>query len=283
MIRPPLRIAIAGLGAAGLSVARRLVEGHVPGARLVAVSARRPDDALRRLAPPGDDRHDLALGAVTVVGVAELALHADVVVEALPPQLFRAVAEPAVLAGRTLVPLSVGALAVEHADLLELAERTGATIVVPTGAVGALDLLRAAAESRITSVSLISRKPPASLADASGRLPSGEPAGDLREPVRVFAGTARQAIKAFPANANVAAALSLAGIGLERTLVEIWADPTVSRNVHRVAAAAESASFTLQVEAHPSLDNPRTSRIAGDSVLSAIRALTRASSSNSER
>lgn len=275
MMRRPLRIGVAGLGGAGLAIARRLLEGHVPGARLAAVSARRLDEVRGRLARPDDDaRRGPALDALAVVDVADLAAQVDVVVEALPPHLFRAVAEPAVSAGRILIPLSVGALAVEHADLFERARESGATIIVPTGAVGALDLLRAAGESRILHVGLISRKPPAGLAGADGRLATGERIGDLSEAVRVFAGTAREAIKAYPANANVAAALSLAGIGLDRTRVEIWADPQVSRNVHRVDVEAESASFMLQVEAHPSLDNPRTSRIAGDSVLSALRGLT---------
>ncbi len=269
-----LRIAVAGLGGVGAAIARRLLDDAIPGARLVAVSSRRDEDVEERLfAGPDPARRRAA--TVSNVDLAALASLADVVVEALPPRLFRGVAEPALAAGRTLVPLSVGALVVGNPDLFDLADRTGAEIVIPTGAIGALDLVRTVAESGITRAKLVSRKPPRALANADGRFASGEPAADLRQSVRVFAGSARAAVEAYPANSNVAAALAIAGLGLERTEVEIWADQTVTRNVHRVEVEANGARFVLEVEGQPSPSNPRTSRIAGDSVVAALRDLAR--------
>jgi aspartate dehydrogenase len=94
----------------------------------------------------------------------------------------------------------------------------------------------------------------------------------LTEALLVFEGTAREAARGFPANVNVAAALSLAGIGADRTQIAIWADPAVTRNVHRIDVEADSARFTLQIENVPS-ENPRTGRITALSVVALLRKL----------
>src|SRR5207302_9151148 len=91
-------------------------------------------------------------------------------------------------------------------------------------------------------------------------------------PICVFSGSAREAAAGFPANVNVAAALSLAGIGPERTRMEIWADPTVDRNCHTIEVEADSARFTLTIENIPS-ENPRTGKIAALSALACLRKL----------
>jgi aspartate dehydrogenase len=94
----------------------------------------------------------------------------------------------------------------------------------------------------------------------------------LNEPKLVFSGTAREAAAGFPANVNVAAALALAGIGPDRTMAEIWADPSVDRNCHIVEVDSDSARFTVSIENIPS-DNPRTGRITALSVLASLRKL----------
>jgi len=95
----------------------------------------------------------------------------------------------------------------------------------------------------------------------------------VREPVRVFAGTAREAARGFPANVNVAAALALAGIGPDRTSVEIWADPTVTRNTHTITVEADAARLTMTIEGVPSPENPRTGRLTPLSVLALLEGL----------
>jgi aspartate dehydrogenase len=206
-----------------------------------------------------------------LLGLAALADAADVVVECLPSAHFLEVAEPAVTRGRIFMPLSVGAL-IDHMQLVELAAKTGARIVVPTGALLGLDAVRATAEGKITSATIVTRKPPAGLAGAPLLAAQGLSVDGLKAPLRVFAGSAREAIAGFPANVNVAVALSLAGIGPDKTTLEIWADPSLERNVHRIEVVADSASFSMQIENVPS-DNPRTGRITALSVISYLRKL----------
>jgi aspartate dehydrogenase len=89
----------------------------------------------------------------------------------------------------------------------------------------------------------------------------------------VFSGSAREAAAGFPANVNVAVALSLAGIGPDRTTIEIWADPSLTRNTHRIEVEADSASFAMSIENVPS-DNPRTGRITALSAIACLRKMT---------
>ena len=167
--------------------------------------------------------------------------------------------------------LSAGAL-LPRPQLIDLARARGGQIIVPTGALLGLDAVTAAAEGTIHSVRMITRKPPRGLAGAPYLESNGISVESLNGPKRVFCGTARDAAAGFPANVNVAAALSLAGIGPDRTLMEIWADPTVDRNCHTIEVDSDSARFTLSIENIPS-ENPRTGRITALSVLAALRKL----------
>jgi aspartate dehydrogenase len=260
-----LKLGIAGLGAIGKAVARAVDAGSVPGIQLAAVSVR--DQAKARHALSG-------LGAPPqIVSLADLAEAADIVVECLPSQHFAAVAGPAIERGRTFVPLSVGAL-IDHMALVERARETGARILVPTGALLGLDAVRAAAEGRIASVKIVTRKPPAGLAGAPLLVARGITLEGLATPLKVFEGSAREAIAGFPANVNVAVALSLAGIGPDATRAEIWADPGVIRNTHTIAVKSDSADLTMTIENIPSEENPRTGRITALSVLALLRRLT---------
>lgn len=255
-------VAIGGLGAIGLAVAKALDAG-IDGLELAAVSARDQAKARARLAE--------LRTMPTIVGLDQLA-DADIVVECLPSTVFRAIAAPAVEAGRILMPLSVGQLLV-HDELIERARATGARIIAPTGALLGLDAVRAAAEGTIHSVRMITRKPPAGLAGAPYLVERGISLDGLSQAKMVFDGSARQGARGFPANVNVAAALSLAGIGPDLTRLEIWADPAVSRNIHQITVDADSARFELKIENVPSPDNPRTGRITALSTIAALRGL----------
>ena len=259
-----LKVAIGGLGAIGLKVAARLDQG-MHGLKLVAVSARDRQAAaakLRGFATP-----------VPVLNLGELAACADIVVECVPAAAFAAIAEPAVDAGRLLLVLSAGQL-LERMDLVQRAKASGGRILVPTGALVGLDAVSAAALDGIASVSLVTRKPPAGLKGAPHILKHGIELDGLVAPLRVFQGNAREAARGFPANVNVAAALSLAGIGPERTMVEVWADPGVSRNTHRIVVEAAAARLEMQIENVPSAENPRTGQLTPFSVLAALAGLT---------
>jgi aspartate dehydrogenase len=200
-----------------------------------------------------------------------LAQTCDVVVECLPPAVFRAVAVPTVERGRIFVPLSVGQL-LENWDLVTRAKEAGARILVPTGALIGLDAVRAAAEGTIRSVTMITRKPPGGLDGAPYLVQRGISVKNLQEPLKVFDGTAREGARGFPENVNVAAALSLAGIGPDRTRLQIWADPALTRNTHRIEVDADTASFSMAIENVPS-ENPKTGRIVALSTVAVLRGL----------
>jgi aspartate dehydrogenase len=254
------RVAIAGLGAIGRTLVARLAAG-MPGLELVAVASRDRAKAERTLRELGVD--------VPVEPADELEPLADLVIECAPAHLLPEIAEPFLRAGKEVVVLSAGAL-LEHPHLIDLAETHGGRISVPTGALVGLDAVGAAAEGEIRSLRLITRKPPAGLVGAPGIEASGVDLATLTQPVRVFAGTAREAARDFPANLNVAVALSLAGAGPDRTEVEIWADPSVVRNTHTIEMESDVADVTMTIENVPS-DNPRTGRITALSVISMLR------------
>lgn len=261
--KPELTVAIGGFGAIGQAIATRLDQGE-PGLTLAAVSARDHAKAKANMAA--------FQKKVPVLPLDALADHADVVVECAPAAVFREAAEPALRKGKVFVPLSVGALLI-HDDLAGLAEQGGGRIVVPTGALLGLDAVRAAAEGEITSVAMVTRKPPDGLAGAPYLIERGIDVTDLTEPLKIFEGSAREGAKGFPANVNVAAALSLAGIGPDRTRLEIWADPAVSRNMHRITVEADSARFEMAIENLPSQENARTGKITALSALAALKGL----------
>jgi len=259
-----LRVAIGGFGAIGKIVARRLDEG-VERLILAAVAAR--DITRAEATMEGFARK------VPVIPLTQLWQFGDVIVECAPAAVLRELAEPALSHGRTVMVLSCGAL-LDNFDLVDLACQHGSRIVVPTGALVGLDAVVAAAEGGIASVRMVTRKPPGGLAGAPYLVANGIDVIGLTEPRLVFAGTAREAARGFPANVNVAAALALAGIGPDRTIVEIWADPTVTRNTHRIDVEAEVARFSMQIENVPSDDNPRTGRLTALSVIAALKKLS---------
>jgi aspartate dehydrogenase len=257
------RVAIAGLGAIGRVLARRLHDGGIPGLTLAGTAAGDEAKARAWLAAERIDCPVLALEA--------LPAHADLAVECAPSAVLDRICRPMLEAGKAVMVLSAGVL-LERPDLLALAKARGGQIIVPTGALLGLDAVTAAAEGEIRSVRMTTRKPPRGLAGAPHLVANNISVEGLTEPKRVFSGTARAAAAGFPANVNVAAALSLAGIGPDRTLIDIWADPSVERNCHTIEVDADSARFTLMIENIPS-ENPKTGRITALSVLAALRKL----------
>jgi aspartate dehydrogenase len=257
-----MRVGLAGLGAVGLEVAKRLLDG-IDGLTLAAVAVRDADKARRKLPQIGD--------LIALRTIDALADDCDIVVECLPPANFREVAISAIDKGRIFMPLSVAQL-LQNGELIERAKAKGARILVPTGALIGLDAMRAAAEGDIRSVTMITRKPPNGLEGAPYLVERGISVKNLDKPLKVFDGTARDGAKGFPANVNVAAALSLAGIGPDRTRLQIWADPALTLNTHRIEVESDTARFSMQIENVPS-ENPRTGKIVALSTIAALRGL----------
>jgi len=256
----PVTVAIAGLGTVGRTLARKLAEG-LPGLSLTAVASRDQARARAWLAAQKIE--------CPVVGLEALPQYADLAVECAPGEIIDEICRPMLTAGKKVMVLSAGAL-LPRPELAELAKKHGGQIIVPTGALLALDAVTAAAESTIHSVTIVTRKPPNGLAGANYLVRNGISVDGLSEPKRVFAGTAREAAAGFPENVNVVAALALAGIGPDRTMIEIWADPALSRNCHVINVEADSARFSFSIENVPS-ENPKTGKITALSVIAALR------------
>ena len=256
------RIAIAGLGEIGKTLARKLAQG-LPGLALSAISTRDRAKAQAWLDQEGI--------ACPLIALDELPAHADLVLECAPAEILGRICRPMLNAGKAVMVVSASAL-LPRPDLIELAKARGGRILVPTGGLLGLDAVAAAAEGRISSVRMTTRKPPSGLAGAPHLVANGISVEGLDAPKLVFSGSARDAAAGFPANVNVAAALSLAGVGPDRTMIDIWADPAITRNCHTIEVDADSARFTMSIENVPS-ENPKTGKIVALSVLAALRKL----------
>jgi aspartate dehydrogenase len=260
----PIAVAIAGLGTVGRVVARALDRG-IDGLVLAAVSARDETKARRTVAG--------FKSSVPVVPLDRLADMADVVVECAPPERFLEIARPAIERGRILVPLSITSL-LDHLDLAERARETGARIMIPTGALLGLDAVRAVAEGTVHSVTMVTRKPPKGLRSAKFVVERGIDIDRLAGPIKLYEGTVREAAAMFPANVNIAVALGLAGIGVDRTRYEIWADPGIDRNTHTVKVDSDSTRFEMSIANIPTEENPATGKNTALSVIALLRRLT---------
>jgi len=255
-----LRVAIAGLGSIGTKIATALDRG-IEGLTLSAVAVREPA------------KHQAFISGLRcppqILPIDQLGDAADIVVECAPSSQLRTIVEPAVKRGKAAVVVSVGGL-LDNYDLIDLARANGGRILVPTGALIGLDAVNAAAIGTIHSVKMVTRKPIDGLKGAPFIVQNKIDIDNLREPLKLFEGSAREAAKGFPANVNVAVALSLAGIGPDRTQIQVWADPTVARNVHRIEVEADSARFSMGIENIPS-ENPKTGLITALSVIALLK------------
>lgn len=259
-----MKVGIAGLGAIGMVVARRLDAG-VEGLELTAVTVGGREKAEKRLAGLNKP--------APIVSAGELARVCEIVVECAPKAAFRTIAVPALEAGRLLVTVS-GAGLLANPDMVDIARAHGGRIILATGALLGLDAVRAAAEGKIEEIRMVTRKPPNALKGAPHLVENNISVDGLNAPLKVFDGTAREGAKGFPANVNVAAALGLAGVGPDATKLEIWADPSLTRNTHTIRVDADSARFEMTIENVQSEENPGTGKITALSVIACLRGLT---------
>jgi aspartate dehydrogenase len=259
-----VKVGIAGLGAIGKVVAKALDEDRIEDLELVGVTAR--DEGKAALAMEAF-RH-----RVPVLTAQELADAAEIVVECVPKAAFRKIAEPALRAGRLLVTVSAAGI-LANPDIVQFARAHGARIILATGALLGLDAVRAAAEGNVREIRMVTRKPPNALVGAPHLVENHISVEGLNEPKKVFEGNAREGARGFPANVNVAAALGLAGIGPDETRLEIWADPSLTRNTHTITVDADCARFEMTIENVQSEENPGTGKITALSVIACLRGL----------
>lgn len=258
-----VNVGLIGFGTIGQGIAEQIRQGHAGATRLCSVLVR---DASR--VP-----QDVAAAhgfTVTTDLAAFLAGDIDVVVEAAGHQAVQQYAEPVLTAGKDFMVISVGAFADDgfFQQVQQTASQVGRRVLVPSGAIGALDAISAGALGAIDEVCHTVRKPPRAF--TADQLQGPPP---TTEPRLLFEGAAREGVQRFPENVNVAAAVSLAGIGLERTRLRVFADPTVVRNTHEVEVRGYFGQLRLVMENIPS-ENPKTGRIVALSVAKALRNLS---------
>ena len=150
---------------------------------------------------------------------------------------------------------------------------SGALFYVPSGGIGGLDALKTACLGGVDEASIQVAKPPAAWKGIAYVESLGIALDGLAGPETLFEGPAREGVPHFPQNVNIAAVLSLAGIGMDRTRLKVVADPTLTLNTHTIRVSGRSGRFTVVLENVPSPDNPKTSWLACYSALAALRSL----------
>jgi aspartate dehydrogenase len=264
-----MRIAILGGGTIARLILEHVKRGTLPGVEVVAVWGRGASSRGADLAR--------AHGVPFVAGrEALLAMRPQALVEAASHDAVREHLVTILEAGVSVVVLSAGALADDglRAAAEAAARRSGALLYVPSGGIGGLDALKAACVAGVDAVSIRVAKPPAAWKNIPYVEAMQLDLDALREACVLYAGPAREGVPHFPQNVNIAAALSLAGIGFDRTRLEVVADPALKRNTHTIRVSGMSGDFTVVLENVPSPDNPKTAWLACYSALAALQALS---------
>lgn len=211
-----------------------------------------------------------------VYAVADLPDNLDLMIDCAGHSALAAYGAEILQRGTNLITVSIGALAVQklYDKLQDAALQGNAKLYLASGAIGALDCLQAARTGRLESVTYVGRKPPAGWA--------GSPAEKVLDLAALtegsavhFEGSARDAAIEYPKNANVAAAVALAGVGFEATQVKLIADAGVSENIHEIQATGDFGSFQFQIRGKSLPDNPRSSALAAMSVVSKLEQLSK--------
>ncbi len=193
----------------------------------------------------------------------------DLIIEAASKEASGDIAYKALQHRKDVMIMSVGGL-IERQDVLRLAERGSSRLYLPSGGICGLDGVKAASIGKVESVTLTTRKPPRGLEGAPYIADNGIDLKKIKKETLLFEGTASQAVTAFPKNINVAAVLSLAGIGPSKTKVKIITSPEYNKNSHQIEVKGEFGTLTARTDNFPSPQNPKTSFLA---VLSAIATL----------
>ena len=205
-----------------------------------------------------------------------LDLKPDLVLEAASVEAVRSFAVDILDCGADLMIVSVGALADAEffGQLIERAKKLNRRLLIPSGAIGGVDIIKAAIIGGLEECRLTTTKPPHALSDVGYVREQGIHLETILEATTIFEGTARQAVGFFPHNLNVAATISLAGLGLDRTTVRIVADPGATHNIHEVFVRGNFGEATVRLVNQPSVDNPKSSYLASLSVIAALQRIT---------
>lgn len=261
-----IKIGIVGCGTIGSEIALAIDEGKVE-ALLFALwdkEKKKAEALLTRLKNQSPEISSPTCWAEEV----------DLIVESASQEAVGELLPLAIEKGKDILVMSVGGL-IGKEKLINKAREKNCHIFIPSGALAGLDAVQSADLGEIRKATLTTIKPPKALVGAPYIEQKKIDLFSFEEPTTIYEGNAREAIKLFPANVNVAAALSLAGIGVEKTKVKIVVDPKAKTNMHKIEVEGDFGKITAQTENYPSPSNPRTSYLA---ILSAISLLKKLSS-----
>ena len=253
-------IGIVGCGAVGKALLKAVEEGKLP-VRVAGVTSRTEKSARELLAAFENPPPYLSL--------TELIAASDLIIEAAGGAVVPSLAQQVFAAGKDLMVISVGAL-LDHPEITAESRRTGCRLYCPSGAIAGLDGIKSASVGQITHVTHTTRKPPGGLEGAPYLVERGISLLGLQEEKEIFSGSAREACRGFPANVNVTAAVSLAGIGPDQTRVRILAVPGLPRNCHDIDVEGEFGLLQVHIENVPS-ENPKTGKLTALSIIRAVR------------
>lgn len=262
-----MKVALIGCGAIGTTLARAIDKGKAGDVKLGWVydidkgKCAALDAGLR-------SRPKVARTASEIYADKSV----DLIIEAASQTAVRQYSIDTLRSGKDLMVMSVGAFSDDEffREVTSAAKRSGRRIYIPSGAIVGVDGVKASELGEIQEVVLTTRKPPETLQYSEYLAKRRVRLKGLKRPRVVFEGSAREAVKAFPASVNVAATLSLAGIGFDKTKVRMVADPRIKRNIHEIRVRGKSGELITETHNVPFPDVPRTSYLAA---LSAIRTL----------
>jgi len=262
-----LKIGVIGCGAIGAQICRAIDSGSI-NAKLEAIYDRSAQHCERLL--------ESLNNKPAISSPAELIKKADIVVECASQAAVREHGLLVLEGGKDLMVMSVGALMDQKLleDLVRAARKNDCKIYVPSGAIAGIDGLKSAKIASINRVGISTTKNPKGLEGAPFIIENNIDLYSFHERTLIFEGNAKEAVRAFPANVNVAASLSLAGIGKEDTRVKVFVDPEASRNIHEITVEGDFGNFTCRIENVPSPDNPRTSLLAALSAIATLKKIT---------
>jgi aspartate dehydrogenase len=260
-----LKVGIIGYGTLGKSISELIESRQAGNVALEAILVRTPLGPL-----------DTSPDQCTVTTNEEIFFNQDldIIIEAAGHHALQLYGEKALSSGSNLVILSVGALAnIDFYESLQAAAtKFNKQMIIPSAAIAGLDRIAAGVLGEIDEITLITRKPPKSwygtIAEEQVELET------ITEPFCIFDGNARNAAKLFPQNVNVSAALSLAGIGFEKTKVQVYVDPTIQMNTHTIVAKGYFGQMETTIQNNPFQENPKSSPIVAMSVAKVLQNLT---------
>ncbi len=264
-----LRIGLIGLGAIGTEIAKAVARGYLK-MELTAVYDLDKNKAERILKA-------LRLNSKVCKSFEEfIKQDIDLAVEAASQEAVKEFLIRILERGKDVLIMSTGALADRNllTKALELAERKNCKIYLPSGAIGGLDIVKAASFGKIRRICLRTTKNPESFKDAPYVKLKKIDLSKIDSKKVIYRGKAEEAVKYFPANVNVAATLGIAGVGMEATTIEIVADPNVKRNIHEIIIEGEFGKATVKLENLPFKKNPKTSKIAAFSAIMLLKRIT---------